>query len=113
MGLPTGVIILWSGSIVNIPAGFVLCDGNNDTPDLRDKFIAGAGSTYNPDAEGGAVEHDHDFTANGHTHAFGGAPSLQGGANKGFTVSTEFVTGTTDNESNLPPYYALAYIMKT
>jgi len=44
------IICLWAGSIVDIPAGWVLCDGNNSTPDLRDRFILGAGSTYAPDA---------------------------------------------------------------
>lgn len=43
-----GIIVLWSGAVVNIPSGWKLCDGNNYTPDLRDKFIIGAGGTYNP-----------------------------------------------------------------
>ena len=38
----TGMIIAWYGSIASIPSGFVICDGNNNTPDLRDKFIIGA-----------------------------------------------------------------------
>ncbi len=42
------MIMLWSGAIVDIPAGWALCDGNNGTPDLRDKFIVGAGATFNP-----------------------------------------------------------------
>ncbi|HAH20142.1 MAG TPA: hypothetical protein DCL49_04465 [Candidatus Omnitrophica bacterium] len=40
--IPAGVILMWSGTIVSIPSGWVLCDGNNGTPDLRDKFIVGA-----------------------------------------------------------------------
>lgn len=44
-----GIIVLWSGAIVDIPAGWSLCDGADDRPDLRDKFIIGAGNTYNPD----------------------------------------------------------------
>lgn len=43
------LICLFSGAIVDIPAGWALCDGNNGTPDLRDRFVLGAGSTYNPD----------------------------------------------------------------
>lgn len=43
--LPTGVICMWSGAITSIPSGWYLCDGNNSTPDLRGKFIIGAGST--------------------------------------------------------------------
>lgn len=40
--VPTGGIIMWSGSISNIPSGWALCNGQNGTPDLRDKFIVGA-----------------------------------------------------------------------
>lgn len=40
------MIVIWSGAIVDIPAGWALCDGNNGTPDLRNKFIIGAGDTY-------------------------------------------------------------------
>ena len=49
----TGMIILWYGNTGNIPTGFVLCDGNNSTPDLRDKFVVGAGSAYSPGNSGG------------------------------------------------------------
>jgi len=41
-----GIVCLWAGAIVNIPAGWALCDGNDGRPDLRDKFIIGAGNTY-------------------------------------------------------------------
>jgi len=44
-----GIIVLWGGAIVDIPAGWALCDGVSGRPDLRDTFIIGAGSTYNPD----------------------------------------------------------------
>ena len=53
--IPTGVISLWYGSIGSIPAGWYLCDGTNGTPDLRDKFIIGAGSSYAVSATGGAT----------------------------------------------------------
>jgi microcystin-dependent protein len=52
--IPQGGIILWSGSIASIPTGFALCDGASGTPDLRDRFVVGAGSTYNPNDTGGA-----------------------------------------------------------
>jgi len=52
--MPTGGIIMWSGSIASIPATWALCDGYNGTPDLRNRFIVGAGSTYPVDAIGGA-----------------------------------------------------------
>lgn len=46
LGVPIGGIIMWSGTIANVPAGYKLCDGNDGTPDLRDKFIIGAGNNY-------------------------------------------------------------------
>lgn len=43
---PSGVICMWSGATTAIPTGWALCNGSNGTPDLRDKFVVGAGSTY-------------------------------------------------------------------
>ena len=75
-----GMIMMWSGTAANIPTGWALCDGNNGTPDLRDRFIAAAGNTYNPGDNGNPDTHSHSisipkksFTTsrhNGHTHAF-------------------------------------------
>ncbi len=42
------MIMLWHGSVASIPSGWHLCDGTAGTIDLRDKFVVGAGSTYNP-----------------------------------------------------------------
>jgi len=141
--IPAGGIFLWSGSIGSIPAGYVLCNGSNGTPDLRDRFVVGAGSTYAVDATGGSadaivVTHNHTATSTsvvtdpGHSHTAQGttAPPFQAGGNAVFsptTVSTStnttgitVATTTTINNSgnsgtnaNLPPYYALCYIMKT
>ena len=41
-GVPKGVIVMWSGRIADVPSGWALCDGNNGTPDLRERFIVGA-----------------------------------------------------------------------
>ena len=109
----SGGILLWSGAIVDIPSGFVLCNGANGTPDLRDKFIVGAGTTYAVGASGGAVSHDHPFTTDGHYHTTGAGAAINVGANYDDTSSEETDTGTTDSGSSLPPYYSLAYIMKT
>ncbi len=46
-GVPSGVILMWSGAVNNIPAGFALCDGQNGTPDLRGKFVVGYDSRDN------------------------------------------------------------------
>jgi hypothetical protein len=145
--IPAGGILLWSGSIGSIPAGYVLCNGNNGTPDLRDRFIVGAGSTYAVNATGGSADsilptHTHSATSvvtdPGHFHqqqAFGsdsvvgnqGIP--QGGietqpfepSNPNTVTNTTGITVATTNANagvsatngNLPPYYALCYIMKT
>ena len=64
---PTGGIILWSGAANNIPTGWVLCDGQNSTPDLRNRFVVGAGDSYAVDATGGSA----DATLVSHTHGSG------------------------------------------
>jgi 23S rRNA maturation mini-RNase III len=63
--VPSGVIVMWSGTITNIPTGWALCNGSNGTPDLRSKFIVGAtsdastGVTFNADT--GAVKDTRKF----------------------------------------------------
>jgi len=136
--IPAGGILLWSGSIGSIPAGYALCNGSNGTPDLRDRFVVGAGSTYAVNATGGSadaivVSHTHTITDPGHTHLLSGSTSagiitipgsqaLAGGVDRSFNPDTLIskTTGITINSSgssgtnaNLPPYYALCYIMKT
>ena len=64
---PTGGIILWSGAANAIPTGWVLCDGQNSTPDLRNRFVVGAGDSYAVDATGGSA----DATLVSHTHGSG------------------------------------------
>lgn len=49
---PPGGIILWSGTIASIPSGWVLCNGTNGTPDLTDRFVIGAGGSFNPNTSG-------------------------------------------------------------
>lgn len=51
--VPIGGIILWSGSVASIPSGWALCNGSNGTPDLRNRFVVGAGSRYSPGNTGG------------------------------------------------------------
>mgnify|MGYP003315749409 CR=1 FL=1 len=70
----TGMIILWFGSTGNIPTGFVLCNGNNSTPDLRDRFVIGAGNSYAVNATGGSANAtlvSHSHTVDNHTHSDG------------------------------------------
>ena len=139
---PKGLISMWSGSIATIPNDWALCDGTNGTPDLRDRFVVGAGSSYSVGNTGGSkdavvVSHTHTAStdsqgSHGHTSygyrivGGGGSTGYNAGLNADFnqarTTSTEGAHGhniavSTNGESgtnkNLPPYYALCYIMKT
>jgi hypothetical protein len=130
--IPAGGIIIWSGSTGSVPVTWFLCDGTNGTPDLRDRFIIGAGNTYAVNATGGSadavvVSHTHTITDPGHAHKWGSTPILSkeigftqydgtgstandtSTVTTGITVNTAGVSGT---NANIPPYYALAYIMK-
>jgi microcystin-dependent protein len=124
----------------------VLCNGSNGTPDLRNRFVVGAGSTYAVDATGGSadavvVSHNHSATSTvadpGHFHTTtlenttgsGGTPGAKWSAltavtqtssantdtkTTGITVATTTASaGVSGTGANLPPYYALCYIMKT
>lgn len=113
MHIPPGIIILWRGSIATIPPTFVLCDGNNGTPDLRNKFIIGSGDTYVPGENGGSLNHTHTFTSLFHSHSMPPGSDIQAGASKGNNTTDKVASGTTNNGSSLPPFYSLAYIMKT
>lgn len=55
--VPQGTILSWFGQLSNIPSGFALCDGKNGTPDLRNRFIVGAGDQYKLSATGGEDKH--------------------------------------------------------
>ena len=129
--VPTGVIVMWSGTTSNIPSGWVLCDGQNSTPDLRDRFIVGAGSTYNAAATGGSTStgshtltvaelpaHSHTFSYTAPNQQTPAAPhNLANNVGSAGTVNTG-TNNTGDgaahtHANSLPPYLALAYIMKT
>jgi len=157
--MPSGGIIMWSGSVASVPSGWYLCNGSNGTPDLRGRFVVGAGGTYDPDDTGGAStvtltssqipSHTHSFSGTTSTKSlvgninFGanGIPSNSGngivsatnpsGANQaGFGAGgvnenleidathnhtfsgTTGSAGSDGSHENMPPYYALAYIMK-
>lgn len=107
------MIMLWSGAIADIPAGYRLCDGNAGTPDLRNRFIVGAGTSYAPDDTGGANTHTHPFTSDTHDNDIPAGTGVGAGPTR--TRQSTLVTdsGTTDPSNHRPTYYALAYIMKT
>ena len=138
-GIPSGCIVIWSGSVASIPSGWVLCNGSSGTPDLRNRFVVGAGSTYAVGDTGGSanaivVAHTHSITDSGHTHTYskskwsgeynqlgGASPSNPNNFNAFDTTNTSSATtgisinstGDSATNANLPPYYALAYIMKS
>lgn len=136
-GVPQGAIIMWSGAYDDVPSGWRLCDGTNGTPNLVSRFIIGAGAGLQVGATGGNVGHTHNLTINNHvlsvdeipphTHTYttmngGGSMSVAGGrSNLGiFDFQSSSTgggqghnhTGSASNASNLPPFYALAYIIK-
>ena len=86
--VPVGGIIMWNGTIAEAEAltNWAICDGQNGTPDLRDKFVLGVGSSANAStankgdvnnsnsitlSEGQMPAHNHNITDNGHTHGDG------------------------------------------
>lgn len=111
--LPVGTILLWSGSIATIPTGFALCDGSNSTPDLRNRFVVCAGDTYAVDATGGSTQHTHALSIDTHDHTLIAGENLAQGTDFSDITSQESPGGSADLVTALPPYYALAYIMKT
>ena len=110
---PPGTISLWSGLIPNIPDTWLLCDGTNGTPDLRDRFIVGAGTTYAPDDTGGSTTHNHTATSDGHNHTTPAGTDIAAGTGFASSTSTDPDTLTTNPATHLPPYHSLAFIQKT
>ena len=133
-----GIIVMWSGSSATIPSGWALCDGTSGTPDLRSRFMVGAGSTYSANNTGGSTDaivvshshsastsdpsHNHEeyyYDGGGGGHGMFGGPNnfinsrRTGNAGTGISVSSFSTTGVSGSNANLPPYYALCFIMKT
>lgn len=118
--LPKGVIVMWGGSILSIPDCWQLADGSNGVPDLRDKFIVGAGSSYSISDTGGEVNHTltiAEMPSHNHTTTvwdnYAGAILIGAG---GYTWNSHTITSSNTGgdkaHENRPPYYALAYIQK-
>lgn len=87
--------MFWSGSTEDIPEGWVLCDGNNGTPDLRNRFVVGAGGDYAVGDTGGRA-----------------SETLTYFDQTGGSVLTHSCAYETPTHDNRPPYYALCCIMK-
>ena len=90
--LPLGVILLWSGSVASIPTGWALCNGSNGTPDLRNRFVVGAGNTYAVGDTGGSDT--VTLTTNqipGHTHSLSATADSAGAHTHGMTSGGPFL----------------------
>lgn len=123
--VPSGLIAMWKGSINTIPNGWVLCDGQNGTDDLRDKFIVGSGYSYAVDAQGGEARHtltieeipshshDLDLPSMNFQNDGTGGPDVgkEGGDSRNFAGSIKS-TGGGLSHNNLPPYWSKAFIQK-
>ncbi len=121
--VPIGCIILWSGAATSIPDGWALCDGTGTTPDLRARFVVGAGGTgtdyYAVNAKGGTnwvTLSSNQMPA--HIHGVTSYSGLNDGGGTLHHFWQELGTGTTASagggqaHENRPPYYALCYIMR-
>ena len=122
--VPIGAIIMWSGT--NVPDGWALCNGQGGTPDLRDRFIVGAGSSYGVGSTGGAntvALSSSQIPSHAHNYSFriaGLAGAVSEKYHQFYYVNEGGGTGSrTTNAAgggqaheNRPPYYALAFIMR-
>ncbi len=131
-GFPAGVIVMWSGSLDSIPAGWALCDGSDGTPDLSNRFVLGVGAAEYLGNTGGSRAHQH--RTRDHIHQID-PPALRlrpayGYSGYGGTAIRDryymireqsldirpFKSGSTtvmpDSVPHLPPYYKIAFIMK-
>ena len=106
--VPAGVITLWYGAVNAVPPGWALCNGANGTPDLRDRFVIGAGGTLGPYALVG--QHGHSFPtspagAHSHTTSTEGSHSHSGATDGAGAHTHGGFTGNTSLEvSHLPSH---------
>lgn len=95
--MPIGGIIMWSGAIIAIPSGWALCDGTSGTPNLRDRFVVGAGSAYAVGATGGAATVtlvEANLPSHSHTVNINTGGESQGHVHGGSTGTTSGLTGS-------------------
>ena len=129
-GIPSGLVAMWSGEADAVPDGWALCDGSNGTPDLRDRFVLGAGSSYSVGDKGGEEthklttseipSHSHDYTPTSYSANLGmRAEASRINNNTVISLSSSSSAGKSTTSvgsgfahNNMPPYYALCYIIK-
>lgn len=139
MATPTGIITIWNALSGAIPSGWVVCDGANDTPDLRGLFIYGASTDGEVGTTGGASTHVHTMpnlsTGGSHRHTASGTVSTSTTTSSNstsgayavlsphthtFSINTSYDdshshsgNGDSSSSSSIPPCVKLYYIMKT
>ena len=131
--LPKGVIVMWSGNMEEIPKGWSLCDGTKGTPDLRDRFVVGAGSSAHVGVKGGSYSHAHKQDTHSHRVTMPrsrvntlripyGSRGNYGSLSYKIQQQRHYADSRVANSSklapviqtaqNLPPYLKLVFIMK-
>jgi hypothetical protein len=138
-GIPSGTIVMFSGSSFDgtglgtgVLLGWALCNGNNGTPNLRNRFVVGAGATYAVGATGGTTTHKHGIGSHKHRvrgntgkykntqttvrrakdEQFWGHALFHSDHIHSIDFDSQPSSGDTTSASSLPPYYALCFIMK-
>jgi len=117
--VPSGLIAMWHGTIANIPSGWVICDGNNSTPNLLAKFVEGvATAATNPGSTGGAkakyIDVDGTTQANFSNNEFIWSPDAHGNLETNVTGAGAGYKKTKDSITDIrPAFYDIAFIMKT
>jgi microcystin-dependent protein len=104
---PTGAIMMWYGSLLSIPSGWALCDGASGTPDLRGRFVIGAGGAYALGATGGSATlagstssngaHSHTITVDSHTLTAAEIPAHSHTIH--IEISSSLLSAVADHES--------------
>lgn len=126
VAIPPGGVIMWSGAANAIPQGWKLCDGTNGTPNLKDKFIVGAGGEYAVGDSGGFKEvaltieqmpsHSHYFPVYDQILSGIYGPITMGQMHNESNRRLGYIPTATEGgnqpHENRPPYYALCFIMK-
>jgi hypothetical protein len=112
--VPRGTIVAYNGDATRVPGGWSVCDAkhhqeNSSVPDLSGKFLKGTQGSETPGQSGGSATHVHDgvnqFTSQ-HTLNWNGDGFTGAGPGHSNTI------GSTGPASNIPPYYAVVYIIK-
>ena len=106
MELPIGTVIMWENSA--IPAGWVVCDGSGNAPDLRSRFIRGANQDNMLKTTGGSSSHFHinsnTSTRADHDHGESKSASAGGGSTTSGTQGSGNTAASTGHSHSTTVY---------